>query len=156
MVKPDTDAKPQYDCAATGQLNYRTFDGKVMEFSGKQCRYLMMSDCLQGGDSTKCEPEDPNTNINVYVKNERCKHSFEAYMCKKVFINLKVEDGRKVDVELLQHVVDIKEKGKTIKTFVKGNYSQPKVAVLDGLEVFKVRYFISNNTIILQHDVNYC
>lgn len=81
-------AKPQYDCAATGQMHYRTFDGKVYNFYGGKCEYVLMTDCLGTAADPYCKLE--HADFNVFVKNTRCKHSYEAYMCKQVRIQMKV------------------------------------------------------------------
>lgn len=45
ITRANTTAKPQYDCAATGQMQYRTFDGKQYSFNGGKCEYVMVSNC---------------------------------------------------------------------------------------------------------------
>lgn len=131
---PGVDPKPQYDCAAFGQLHYRTFDGLTYKVDGQQCQYILMSDCRSNGPFCDLEA----ANINVRVRNTRCINSFEAYMCKEVTIELRLPGG-KAEIVMLQQTVTVKFGVQTL-TFNKGTYPQPRTAVLDGLEIFKVNY----------------
>ena len=131
---PDVDAKPQYDCAAYGQLHYRTFDGRLLKFNGYMCEYVLMTDCHSASGSM-CDLS--KANINIKVKNVRCENSYEQYMCKEVTIETKT-----AKVVLQQKMAKLSVNG-VEKVFVKGNYSQPRVDVGGGFEIFKVRLFHS-------------
>ena len=130
-VLPNVDPKPQYDCAAYGQLHYRTFDGKSYKFDGQKCEYVLMTDCHSNSKAT-CDLS--KANINVYVKNVQCENSYEQYMCKEVTIKTK-----SATVVLQQKLAKLTVNGVT-KYFTKGNYSQPKVDVGGGFEIFKVNW----------------
>lgn len=133
---PGKTSKPQYDCAATGQMQYRTFDGKMFSFNGGKCEYILMSDCMRDKSSNRCDLS--KASFNVKVKNERCVNSYEAVTCKRVKIEMKVPDGRKAYIEMLQGEIKV-ELGSYKVEFSKGSYPEPKTAVVDGLEIFKVR-----------------
>ena len=126
---PKVDAKPQYDCAAYGQLHYRTFDGRLFKFDGHMCEYVLMTDCHSASGSM-CDMS--KANINIKVKNVRCVNSYEQYMCKEVKIETKT-----ATVILQQKMAKVKVGG-VEKVFTKGNYPQPKVDVGGGFEIFKV------------------
>lgn len=132
---PGVDAKPQYDCAAYGQLHYRTFDGRLYKFNGFMCEYVLLTDChkTSGGmcDMTKA-------NINIKVKNVRCENSYEQYMCKEVKIETKTATAI-----LQQKMAKLTVNG-VEKVFMPGNYSQPLVDVGGGFEIFKVHIYHLN------------
>ena len=137
---PSANAKPQYDCAAFGQMHYRTFDGKLFKFQGGKCEYILMSDCRHDTSKPFCDIEVAN--INVRVRNTRCKDSYEAFMCKEVTIDLKLPDG-KAEIIMMQEKVIAKLNDALVHTFTKGNYPQPLTPVdgMDGVQIFKVKTF---------------
>ena len=53
MIEPS----PEYECAAYGQDQYRTFDGRWIVFHQERCEFILME-----GDGVK-----------VMVKNEPCR-----------------------------------------------------------------------------------
>ncbi|XP_065679163.1 mucin-2 isoform X2 [Hydra vulgaris] len=146
------DAKPQYDCAAFGQMHYRTFDGKMYKFDGGKCQYIMMSDCKKNGQSQFCDLLQAN--FNVRVRNTRCIDSYEQYMCKEVTIEMRMTDGSMAEIVLLQENVDVYHH-ETKLSFKKGNYPQPLKNVIDGLEIFKSGLFIIVRAYKLDYTVKY-
>lgn len=56
MIAPS----PEYECAAYGQDQYRTFDGRWIAFHHERCEFIMME-----GDGVK-----------ISVKNEPCRLNF--------------------------------------------------------------------------------
>ena len=56
MIEPS----PEYECAAYGQDQYRTFDGRWIVFHHERCEFIMME-----GDGVK-----------ISVKNEPCRLNF--------------------------------------------------------------------------------
>lgn len=50
-----------------------------------------------------------------------------------------VPDGRRAEITILQQTAKV-TLGANHLTFTKGNFPQPKTAVIDGLEIFKVRF----------------
>ena len=136
---PGVDSKPQYDCAAFGQMHYRTFDGKMYKFDGGKCQYIMMSDCKQHGNNQFCDLLQAN--FNVRIRNTRCVDSYEQYMCKEVTVELRMFDGSMAEIVMLQENVVVNHLD-TKLSFRKGNYPQPRTNVIDGVEIFKV-YFKS-------------
>ena len=127
--------KTQYDCAATGQMHYRTFDGKILKFVGGKCEYILTTDCLADKTVPYCDLS--KSNFMVKVRNTRCINSYEAHTCKDVHVEMKVPDGRKAIITLMQEHVKV-ELGDFKVTFSKGSYPQPLTPVIDGLEIFKV------------------
>ncbi|XP_065655006.1 mucin-2 isoform X5 [Hydra vulgaris] len=146
------DAKPQYDCAAFGQMHYRTFDGKMYKFDGGKCQYIMMSDCKKNGPSQFCDLLQAN--FNVRVRNTKCIDSYEQYMCKEVTIEMRMNDGSMAEIVLLQENVDVYHHEKKL-SFKKGNYPQPLKNVIDGLEIFKSGLFIIVRAYQLDYTVKY-
>lgn len=136
---PDAKPKPQYDCAAFGQMHYRTFDGKLFKLQGGKCEYILMSDCRH--DTTKPFCDINVANINVRVRNTRCENSYEAFMCKEVTIDLKLPGG-KAEIVMMQQKVTAKLNDVVMHTFKKGGYPQPLTPVdrMDGVQIFKVRF----------------
>jgi hypothetical protein len=78
VTDPSVHPEPNYECSAWGQDHYKTFDGKIFNFDGERCEYIMM------------QHED----VVVTVANKRCEHTFDMYMCKEVKILLPKEDLR--------------------------------------------------------------
>lgn len=116
---------PEYECAAFGQDNYRTFDGKWIAFNGSvSCQYELMSIA--------------NTLNKVTVSNELCKDSFELLMCKKVVIE--TDQG---SVELSQKDIKVTSNGNS-RDFFPGDYPQPcgYNAILNNVEIFSKGLFI--------------
>ena len=146
---PGVAAVPQYDCTAFGQMHYRTFDGKLFKFCGGKCQYILMTDCHVDKSSPLCHLD--KANIVVRVKNTRCINSYEAYMCKEVTIEMKVPDGRIAEIVMMQQEVKV-TLGASSFTFKNGNYPQPRTAVINGLEVFKVKNFNINEKISIYRD----
>ena len=132
---PDVPAKPQYDCAAFGQLHYRTFDGRLFKFDGEMCEYVLMTDCHHDVSNAMCDMS--KANINIKVKNVRCLNSYEQYMCKEVTIQVKQADGTMATVVLKQKEATLTV-GTVEKVFKQGNYPQPRTPVGGGFEIFKV------------------
>ena len=130
------DAKPQYDCAAFGQLHYRTFDGKAFKIDGGLCPYILLTDCRKDGASRFCDLTQ--SNINVRARNLRCVGSIEAYMCKEISIDVRLPNGEMAEIVLMQNKVKLTTDGGVKKHFDKGTYPQPRTAVVDGIEIFKV------------------
>ena len=133
----ETDAKPQYDCAAYGQMHYRTFDGKIFKFSGGLCPYILLTDCRKDRSGGFCDLA--NANINVRARNLRCTDTYDAYMCKEVTVDVRLNSGEMVEIILMQNKVKWKtQSGSQSGEFDKGSYPQPRTAVIDGIEIFKV------------------
>lgn len=116
-------------------MQYRTFDGKSFSFNGGKCEYVLVSNCLSNG---RCDLM--KASFTVKVKNTRCVHSYEAFMCKQVSIDMLASDGTKREIVMMQSVVRVKQLG--IVTHVlngdKGDYKQPRKDVVPGVEIFKV------------------
>ena len=128
----NVDAKPQYDCAAFGQLHYRTFDGRLFKFDGQMCEYVLMTDCHSDASNAMCDMT--KANINVKVKNVRCENSYDQYMCKEVTIQTKT-----TKVVLKQKEAHLTFSGQT-KVYKEGNYPQPRTRAGGGFEIFKVSF----------------
>lgn len=96
-----------------------------------------MSDCRH--DATKPFCDINVANINVKVRNARCENSYEAFMCKEVTIDLKLQGG-KAEIILMQQKVTAKLNDAVLHTFEKGNYPQPLTPVdgMEGVQIFKV------------------
>lgn len=58
MINPS----PEYECAATGQDHYRSFDGRWIKFHQESCKFTMMK-------------EDT---VEISVKNEPCRYGLSA------------------------------------------------------------------------------
>eukprot|EP00795_Rhopilema_esculentum_P013727 gene13727-4647_t len=130
---PNTEAKPQYDCAAFGELHYRTFDGKMFKFDGQMVEYVLLTDCFIA-PGKMCDMS--KAAINIRVKNVRCEQSYDQYMCKQVTVETKT--GKAI---MRQKEVKLTVDG-TTKTFTEGSYPQPLTNVGGGFEVFKLGVFI--------------
>ena len=115
---PNIQSLPDYECAATGQDQYKTFDGKHF----RDHRLL------------GCELDlmfIKNTAHNVRVSNVKCKDSIELLICKKVVVT--TEYGR---VELLQKDITITVKGAS-SIISPGHYPEPCVfSSLPHTEIF--------------------
>ena len=120
---PNIQSLPDYECAATGQDQYKTFDGKHFRdhrLPGCEVDLMLIK----------------NTSHNVRVSNVRCKDSIELLMCKKVVVTTKY--GK---VELLQKDITITLKG-TPNVIGPGNYPEPCVlSSLPHTEIFSVGLF---------------
>jgi hypothetical protein len=78
VTNANVNPEPNYECAAWGQDHYKTFDGRMFNFDGERCEYIMM------------QHED----VVVTIANKRCEHTFDMYMCKEVKILLPKENLR--------------------------------------------------------------
>lgn len=83
MTKGGVNPEPNYECSAWGQDHYKTFDGRIYDFNGVKCEYIL----VQHEDAV------------VTVANKRCEHTFDMYMCKEVKVTL---PKQKVRVTLFQ------------------------------------------------------
>lgn len=114
---------PEYECAAFGQDQFRSFDNKWIAFdSPLSCQYQLMG--IKGTDH------------KVTVSNEYCHDSLELYICKAVII-----DTPKGTIELLQKNIEIKLKNRKI-TINPGEYPPPcKRSDLSNAEIFSEGVF---------------
>jgi len=127
---PRIEPLPEYECAAYGQDQYRTFDGKWISFGSERCEYLLME--MTDNDDT------PN---KIIAENEECADSIELQMCKKVLIETK--GGT---IELFQKNIKItidKGHGSEIVEYTPGDYPQPcSPSALTNVEIFSRGLFI--------------
>ena len=120
---PDIEALPEYECAAYGQDQYRTFDNKWIAFESPiSCQYKLMG--IKGTDHT------------VTISNEYCEDSLELLICKAVQIQT-----AKGTIKLLQKSIGIKTKNYE-KEINPGEYPQPcqRSSVRDA-EIFSIGLF---------------
>ena len=104
---PRIEPLPEEECAAYGQEQYRTFDGKWITFEGiNSCQYELMS--------------IKNTAHTITISNEECKDTWELVMCKNVLI-----ETEKGTVELIQKDIRVTPKHKPPMDYNPGNYPQP-------------------------------
>ena len=106
MTDPNIQSLPDPECAATGQDQYRTFDGEFFRdhrLSGCELDLMFIK----------------NTSHNVRVSNVKCKDSIELLMCKKVVVT--TEYGK---VELLQKDITITVNGNSA-VIGPGDYPEP-------------------------------
>lgn len=137
--------KPEYECAAFGQDQYRTFDGKWISFSSTgNCEYQLMK--INGKE-----------NDVVSVSNEECLDSLELQMCKKVLIETK-----KGDIELFQKTIKITLKDGSLIEYTPGDYPEPcSSSALNNVEIFSkglftiVRVFSPNDPFKPLYEVCY-
>ena len=122
MTDPNIQSLPDPECAATGQDQYRTFDGEFFRdhrLSGCELDLMFIK----------------NTPHNVRVSNVKCKDSIELLMCKKVVVT--TEYGK---VELLQK--DIKITDGISAEIGPGDYPEPCVfSSLPYTEIFSEGLF---------------
>ena len=106
MTDPNIQSLPDPECAATGQDQYRTFDGEFFRdhrLSGCELDLMFIQ----------------NKSHNVRVSNVKCKDSIELLMCKKVVVT--TEYGK---VELLQKDITITVNGNSA-VIGPGDYPEP-------------------------------
>ena len=106
VTDPNIQSLPDPECAATGQDQYRTFDGEFFRdhrLSGCELDLMFIK----------------NTSHNVRVSNVKCKDSIELLMCKKVVVT--TEYGK---VELLQKDITITVNGNSA-VIGPGDYPEP-------------------------------
>lgn len=121
---PRIERLPEYECAAYGQDQYRTFDGKWITFASENCEYLLMA--IKG---------TPN---KISATNQECIDSLELQMCKKVLIETK-----KGTIELFQKTVKITLNGGQIVEYTPGDYPQPcSSSALHNVEIFSKGLFM--------------
>ena len=123
MSDPEIQSLSNYECAATGQDQYKMFDGEHYTYrSNENCVFNLMS--------------IKSTAHTVDVSNVRCKDTIELLMCKKVVVT--TEYGK---VELLQKDITITVNGDTIK-ILPGEYPEPCVfSSLPHTEIFSEGVF---------------
>ena len=106
MTDPNIQSLPDPECAATGQDQYRTFDGEFFrDHRPKDCEEVLMI--------------IKDTSHNVKVSNVDCKDSIELLICKKVVVT--TEYGK---VELLQKDITITVDGNSA-VIGPGDYPEP-------------------------------
>ena len=106
MTDPNIQSLPDPECAATGQDQYRTFDGEFFrDHRPKDCEEVLMI--------------IKDTSHNVKVSNVDCKDSIELLICKKVVVT--TEYGK---VELLQKDITITVNGNSA-VIGPGDYPEP-------------------------------
>ena len=122
MTDPNIQSLPDPECAATGQDQYRTFDGEFFrDHRPKDCEEVLMI--------------IKDTSHNVKVSNVDCKDSIELLICKKVVVT--TEYGK---VELLQK--DIKITDGISAEIGPGDYPEPCVfSSLPYTEIFSEGLF---------------
>ena len=106
MTDPNIQSLPDPECAATGQDQYRTFDGEFFRdhrLSGCELDLMFIQ----------------NKSHNVRVSNVKCKDSIELLVCKKVVVT--TEYGK---VELLQKDITITVNGNSA-VIGPGDYPEP-------------------------------
>ena len=106
MTDPNIQSLPDPECAATGQDQYRTFDGEFFRdhrLSGCELDLMFIQ----------------NKSHNVRVSNVKCKDSIELLICKKVVVT--TEYGK---VELLQKDITITVNGNSA-VIGPGDYPEP-------------------------------
>ena len=106
MTDQNIQSLPDPECAATGQDQYRTFDGEFFRdhrLSGCELDLMFIT----------------NKSHNVRVSNVKCKDSIELLMCKKVVVT--TEYGK---VELLQKDITITVNGNSA-VIGPGDYPEP-------------------------------
>lgn len=125
VQNPNIEPLPEYECAAYGQDQYRTFDGKWISFASEKCEYQLM--------------EIKGTPNKISAENVECEDSLELQICKKVLIETK-----KGTVELLQKKIRITlKKTNQIVDYDPGDYPQPCTSsALDNVEITSVGLFI--------------
>jgi len=124
VQNPNIEPLPEYECAAYGQDQYRTFDGKWISFGSEKCEYQLT--------------EIKNTRNKISVSNVECVDSLELQMCKKVLIETK--SGT---VEPFQKTVRITLKGGKIVEYTPGDYPQPcSSSALNNVEIFSKGLFM--------------
>ena len=136
MSDPNIQSLPDYECAATGQDQYKTFDGEHFRdhrLPGCELDLMFIK----------------NIAHNVRVSNVKCKDSIELLMCKKVVVT--TEYGK---VELLQKDITITVNGKST-VIGPGDYPEPCVfSSLPYTEIFSeglftfVRVFSPDNRFV--------
>jgi len=138
---PNIEPLPEYECAAYGQDQYRTFDGKWISFGSVQCEYQLM--------------EIKNTQNKISATNVECKDSLELQMCKKILIE--TEEGT---VELFQKTIQITLGDGKKANYTPGNYPQPcSISALINVEIFSkglfiiVRVFAEGNRLLPLYEV---
>ena len=121
---PRIEPLPEYECAAYGQDQFRTFDGKWISFGSERCEYQLM--------------EIKGTPNKISATNEECLDSLELQMCKKVLIETK-----KGTVELFQKNIKITLNSGLIVEYTPGDYPQPcSSSALTNVEIFSKGLFI--------------
>ena len=106
VTDPNIQSLPDPECAATGQDQYRTFDGEFFRdhrLSGCELDLMFIQ----------------NKSHNVRVSNVKCKDSIELLICKKVVVT--TEYGK---VELLQKDITITVNGNSA-VIGPGDYPEP-------------------------------
>lgn len=138
---PRIEPLPEYECAAYGQDQYRTFDGRWISFGSEKCEFQLM--------------EIKGTHNKISATNEECLDSLELQMCKKILIETK-----KGSIELFQKTVRITLSGGEIVDYTPGDYPQPcSSSALHNVEIFSkglfmiVRVFHENNRLLLLYEV---
>ena len=123
MSDPEIQSLSNSECAATGQDQYKLFDGEHLTArSNENCVYTLMA--------------IKNTAHTVSVSNVKCKDTMELLMCKKIIVT--TDYGQ---VELFQKNITITASGDTIK-ILPGNYPEPCVfSSLPHTEIFSVGLF---------------
>ena len=123
MTDPNIQSLPDPVCAATGQDQYRTFDGEFFrDHRPKGCEEVLMI--------------IKDTSHNVKVSNVDCKDSIELLICKKVVVT--TEYGK---VELLQKDITITVNGNSA-VIGPGDYPEPCVfSSLPYTEIFSEGLF---------------
>ena len=138
MDDPRIEKLPDYECAATGQDHYKTFDARSIIFHTNTagCEYTLM--------------EIKGTKHHVKVSNQECGVSFELLMCKKVVIT--TEYGT---VELFQKYITITDLVGKTTVIPPGMYPEPcHYSILKYTEIFSeglytiVRVFDPNDRFI--------
>lgn len=124
MSDPKIQPLPEYECAAYGQDQYRSFDGKWISFGSEKCEYQLMQ--IKG---------TPN---RISTSNEECVDSLELQMCKKVLI-----ETAKGNVELFQKNIRITLNNGLIVDYTPGDYPQPcSSSALNNVEISSVGLFM--------------
>ena len=123
MTDPNIQSLPDPECAATGQDQYRTFDGEFFrDHRPPSCEVDLMF--------IKKTPH------NVRVSNVKCKDSIELLICKKVVVT--TEYGK---VELLQKDITMTVNGNSA-VIGPGDYPEPCVfSSLPYTEIFSEGLF---------------